>query len=54
MVAAEHAQRAELERLLAETVEEARQRERSTFDRATEKFGNRLVLFGPATLDERR
>jgi len=50
MVAAEHALRAELDRLLTETVEEASLRERTTFDRATEQFGQRLVLSGAGNL----
>jgi FkbM family methyltransferase len=50
MVAGEEAQRRELDRLLIETVEEAHQRERTTFDKATKQFGNRLVLFGAGNL----
>jgi FkbM family methyltransferase len=50
MVADERTQRRELDRLLAETVDEARQRERTTFDRATKQFGDRLVLFGAGNL----
>jgi FkbM family methyltransferase len=50
MVTEAGAQIEELEELLHETVEEARLRERSAFDRATERFGDRLILFGAGNL----
>src|SRR5450631_4190848 len=50
MVSATDQMRRELEELLSESLSSARERERTTFDRAIAPFGTRLVLSGAGNL----